>query len=212
MLTGANSDTNVVRANYFLIRDFKPTSYNETHCWDQYGGKNMWLNQSNTLAREIVTRKKTTFILLYRHSINQFLMACHTHRLIHLSTLTRGSSISNSWWLTRRPATGQGSEKRDFRMFSPEQNTYTIPHASKGSGIISKERMERVWEPECRWLQGESVFWTQQMSFAYEFTVVVMIYPRLVRVRSKQHGEETGLEVPHLGKELAFASCWERES
>lgn len=50
------------------------------------------------------------------------------------------------------------------------------------------------------------------MIFAYEFTVVVMISPRLVRVRSKQHGEETGLEVPLLGKELAFASCWERES
>lgn len=107
--------------------DFRPISQNETHSWYQYWGKNMWLARSNTLEGEIVTGKKTTFILLNRYSIYQFLMAYHTRRLTHLSTLTRGAYISCSWWLTGRPATGQGSETRDFRMFSLKWNIY-IPY------------------------------------------------------------------------------------
>ena len=70
--------------------DFRPISQNETRSWYQYWGKNMWLARSNTLEGEIVTGKKTTFILLNRYSIYQYIFCSWLYLRGFFSADTQG--------------------------------------------------------------------------------------------------------------------------
>ena len=80
-------------------------------------------------------------------------------RLEHLKTVREAVL---DWWWTQKPITGQDWET--LELFSPELNIYMTPlhqrlgdHCRRGHGVR-----------DGGWLQGSSVFWTQQRSCTYE--------------------------------------------
>lgn len=132
----------------------------------------------------------------------------YAHRLVYLSTISRGTSFGK-WWLTQRPAISQHAENRRLTvMFSSLNGMSMSSPSSQISGVTTEEGIATT--------RAKGLLQRNSVLPKYEFTRVVTACTRTVQDQNRQipsmdrTGSRHSWTLTLSKRTIAFHSCWEK--